>query len=103
MKTLIVLMLLVLFSGLAINNLVSQKPVKEIHEEVDLTLPFACTNQDLVGKVTFEVAFLNNKVQHRFYGPLIGQSDGQEYYIDGIQNISESNWDDWGTKALPWT
>ena len=103
MKTLKVITALLLLSGLAINTLIGQKPSKEI-VEVEITLPFACSGQDLVGMLTVERIFLHKHFQTRIYGTMIGTGDGLEYYFDGINNIADKgNWDEWGEEAITYT
>jgi len=103
MKTLKVFVALMLLLGLAVNNLVGQKLTKEI-VYVEITIPFACTDQDLIGILTVERIFFNQHFQTRIYGTMTGTSDGLEYYFEGINNISDKgNWDEWGQKGITYT
>jgi hypothetical protein len=103
MKTLKVITALLLLSGLAINNLMGQKPIKNPPIVEEITLPFACLGIDLVGDLTFENISLNNHGQSRIYGEMTG-TDGLTYYFDGIHNVAEkSNWDEWGEEAITTT
>jgi hypothetical protein len=103
MKTLKFLAVLILLPGLAISNLFGQKPVKKVVQAY-IDIPFACTNQDLAGTLTVEITYFNSHLQERLYGTMIGQTDGLEYYFDGINNIQDKgNWDEWGIKAITYT
>ena len=103
MKTLKVFMVLLLLSGLVVNDLTGQKPVKE-NVNVEISIPFPCTDQDLVGILTVERTYFNYHFQTRIYGTMTGTSDGLEYYFDGINNISDKgNWDEWGEEGISYT
>lgn len=103
MKTLKFLAAMVLLQGLAISNLFGQKP-STVVSKVYITIPFACTNQDLAGTLTFERTTFNSHVQGRLYGPMIGQTDGLEYYFDGMnEQQDKGNWDEWGKEAITYT
>ena len=103
MKTLKIFASFLFLAGLSTGNLFGQEPSRVVGE-VYITIPFACTNQDLSGALTFERTTFNSHVQERFYGPMIGQTDGLKYYIDGINNIQDKgNWDEWGKEAITYT
>ncbi len=94
---------LLLVLGFASINVNCQQPVTDV-VEVEITLPFDCLHQDLVGTLTVERTFFNNHSQNRIYGTMTGQSDGLEYYVEMINNIAEkTNWEEWGQQAFPQT
>lgn len=103
MKTLKVVAALLLLTGFATSNVIGQKPVKETVEGF-IEIPFDCVGQYLTGTLTIERIYLNNHLQVRIYGTMIGTPDGLEYYFDGINNISDKgNWDEYGLKGITYT
>lgn len=103
MKTLRIIFLLLLLTGLAISSLFGQEPTK-LTVVIPYTMPFPCINQNLTGTLTGEVTIYNNHRQSRISGIMIGESDGLEYFLDGINNIASSdNWDEWGQKTITYT
>ena len=104
MKTLRIISALLLLSGLAICNLFGQSPVRYVIVNPNITIPFPCTDQILKGDLTVEVTIYNNHRQSKISGIFTGQSDGLEYFLDGINNIASSdNWDEWGQKTITYT
>jgi hypothetical protein len=104
MKTMRIIFLLLLLTSLEINSLFGQEPTKLTVVIPDYTLPFPCINQNLTWTLTAEITIYNNHRQSTISGIMIGESDGLEYFLDGINNIADKgNWDEWGKKAITFT
>jgi hypothetical protein len=100
MKALRIYTLLCIILGSSSLNVIGQNKVSESFDAY-YVLPFDCMNQNLKGWLTVERTFMNNHLQVRHSGTLIGESDGLEYYGEMMTNIADKeNWAEFGLKAI---
>lgn len=103
MKALRIYAVLCLILGCTSFNVIGQNKVSEKFDAY-YVLPFECLNQNIKGWLTVERTFMNNHLQVRHSGTLIGESDGLEYYAEMMTNIADKeNWAEFGLKAITQT